>query len=131
MSIITNRAQRRQLARDNAKMPTALQPVPRELWPTSAIKHLAALRSRDFLVQVFPAEAPAVVRLSICRTSLTGDRWTDGITWDELQRLKAESGYPNETAVEVFPPERDIVNVANMRHLWVLAAPLPFAWSKQ
>jgi hypothetical protein len=31
-------------------------------------------------------------------------------------------------AVEVYPPAGDVVNVANMRHLWVLRDRLPFAW---
>ena len=33
-------------------------------------------------------------------------------------------------AVEVFPADDQVVNVANMRHLWVLPEPLPFAWEK-
>jgi hypothetical protein len=29
----------------------------------------------------------------------------------------------------VFPPDTDVVNVANMRHLWILApGTLAFAW---
>lgn len=33
-------------------------------------------------------------------------------------------------AVEIYPAERDIVNVANMRHLWVLPERLPFGWRR-
>jgi hypothetical protein len=128
MSITTSRAQRRQLARDNAKLPAALQEVPRYQWPNPDAPQLRVLRSRDFLVQEFGAPEPAIVRLSVNRTALSGDRWTDGISWEELQRLKAECGYASRDAVEVFPAERDVVNVANMRHLWVLRQPLEFAW---
>jgi hypothetical protein len=71
-----------------------------------------------------------VVRLSVCRTSLAGDRWQDGITWDELQRLKRECGYGDADAIEVFPADTDVVNVANMRHLWVMADPIACAWRK-
>ena len=130
MGISATRAQRRQLERDNAKMPDALREVPRERWPNQAAPQLRILRSRDFLVQEFPADAPAVVRLSVCRTSLAGDRWQDGITWDELQRLKRECGYGDADAIEVFPADVDVVNVANMRHLWVMADPVAFAWRK-
>lgn len=128
--IITSREQRRQLARDNQKLPAALMPIPREQWPGTPTDdvRLRAWRSRDFLVQEFAAKAPADVRLSINRTTLVGDRWSDNITWDELQRIKTECGYAERDAVEVFPPDRNVVNVANMRHLWVLREPLAFAW---
>jgi hypothetical protein len=59
---------------------------------------------------------------------LIGDRWADGITWDTLQLLKRECGHGERWAVEVYPPDTDIVNVANMRHLWLLRAPPPFGF---
>ena len=130
MSIATTRAQRRQLARDNAIQPNTLQEIPRLQWPNPHAPLLRVLRSRDFLVQEFAATAPAAVRLSICRTALDGDRWQDGIAWEDLQRLKRECGYANRDAVEVFPSDADVVNVANMRHIWVLAEPVSFAWRK-
>lgn len=122
------RAQRRQLARDNAKQPNRLQDVPREQWPAPNAPQLRVLRSRDFLVQEFAEKAPAVVRLSISRTVVAGDRWLDGISWDDLQRLKRECGYGDRDAVEVFPADVDVVNVANMRHLWVMEDAVPYAW---
>lgn len=130
MTISATRAQRRQLERDNANQPNTLQEIPRWQWPNPNAPQLRVLRSRDFLVQEFAADAPAVVRLSVCRTTIVGNRWQDGITWDELQRLKHECGYANRDAVEVFPADIDMVNVANMRHLWVMAESVPFAWRK-
>ena len=132
MTIITTRAQRRQMSRDNAKQPNALTEVPRPLWPDPGAPQLRVLRSREFLVQEFREESdPILVRLSINRTSMHGDRWSDGISWEELQRIKAECGYAEMDAVEVYPTWRDEVNVANMRHLWVLRDPLPFAWRRR
>lgn len=128
MSIATTREQRRQLARDNAKLPRVLAPISRDQWPDPYAPQRRVLRSRDFLVQEFDAPAPAFVRLSVNRTSLAGDRWQDGISWDELQRIKAECGYQHCDAVEVYPAVGDEVNVANMRHLWVLREKLAFAW---
>lgn len=130
MNIATTRAQRRKLASDNTNQPNTLQEIPRWRWPNPDAPQLRVLRSRDFLVQEFSAPAPAVVRLSISRTSLDGDRWQDGIAWEELQRLKHECGYAGRDAVEIFPADVDVVNVANMRHLWVLAEPVSFAWRK-
>ena len=129
----TTRAQRRQLERDNAKRPDRLQEIPRAQWPANAPPTIMRVfRSRDYLVQEYREPNPLVIsRLSICRTSISGNRWKDGITWDELQRIKNECGYGNTDAIEIYPADNDVVNVANMRHLWVLDAPIPFAWRKQ
>lgn len=90
-------------------------------------------RSREFLVQVFDeTQHGAVSRLTINRTELD-DRgeWRAGISWDELQRIKHCCGYGHCDAVEVFPKEIDVVNVSNMRHLWVVPDDcLKFAWRK-
>lgn len=45
----------------------------------------------------------------------------DGVSWDALQWVKGAVGYADCEAVELYPPDDRIVNVANMRHLWVLA----------
>lgn len=89
-------------------------------------------RSREFLVQVYYPEDGAI-RLSLCRTQLNaeGSRWEDNISWDDIQRLKNECGYSDKDAVEIYPRDRDIVNVANMRHIWVLVESthnLDFIW---
>jgi len=129
-TISTTRWQRRQLKRDNAQQPEVLREVPRERWPNQSGDQLRVLRSCDFLVQEFAAQAPAIVRLTVCRTSLAGDSWQDGIAWEDLQRLKRECGYGDRDAVEIFPSDADVVNVANMRHLWVMADPVACAWRK-
>ena len=128
--MITTRAQRRQLERDNAKQPDRLQLIPRDQWPANAPPSIIRVfRSRDFLVQEYePLSAYVIARLSVCRTSISGSRWKDGITWDELQRIKNECGYGNTDAIEIYPSDDDVVNVANMRHLWVLNSRIPFAW---
>lgn len=86
-------------------------------------------RSKTFLVQVFK-EKNNVFRMSVNRTEYDPElkRWKDGITWDELMDLKRQAGMGYLEAVEVYPPDRDIVDVANMRHLWFLPDKLDFAW---
>ena len=130
----TTREQRRQLARDNAKLPATLTPVPSDQWPDLSYmtkKPCAVRRSRFFLVQSFD-EGNGVNRLSVARAEIdtTTGRWKDGITWDELQDIKRQVGLGEYMAVEIFPADRDVINVANMRHLWVMRDPLPFAWKK-
>jgi len=125
------RAERRALQAENKKWPAQLRQVPREEWPPSVLplgrRHVEVWRSRDFLVQVFSAHR-GIERLSVCRTAHTGKSFVDGIAWEDLQRLKSECGRGDKDAVEIFPPDKDVVNVANMRHLWVLPHQLPFGW---
>lgn len=135
MSIVVTREQRRQLARDNAKLPPVLRPLPKEQWPAypsgaSKIPY-AVWRSRFFLVQCYQ-ETDGVSRLSVARSEVDTDtgRWKDGITWDELQDIKRQCGLGEYMAVEIFPADHNVINVANMRHLWVLREPLAFGWKK-
>lgn len=82
-----------------------------------------------FLVQVY-REEKGVTRLSVTKIGeSTLDRdFPDGISWDELNKIKIEVGFGNFDAVEVYPKQKDVVNVANMRHLWILDKSLSFAW---
>ena len=48
-------------------------------------------------------------------------------SWPEMQRIKDEIAGPNATAVEVYPPQNEIVDDADMYHLWVMAGPLDFS----
>lgn len=131
MSFQVSRAERRALDKRNRALPEALQEVPRAEWPMRMPPGLTrVMRSRDFLLQ--QVELPGdPLRLSINRTSLGGDgRWKDGITWDEIQRLKREAGFGDRFAVEVFPADIDVVNVANVRHIWVLDEAPAFSWRR-
>ena len=55
-------------------------------------------------------------------TSLSQDR----PTWHEMQRIKDELAGRELTGVEVYPPHEEIVDEADMYHLWVLPHPYPF-----
>lgn len=135
-----NRAERRQtqayIAKESAKFPAHLALWEPKDWPehmttTPRPNFIEVWRSREFLVQVFSSDDPSVVvRLSVNRSALSGNEWQDNIPWEVLQRLKAECGYALHDALEVFPAMRDVVNVANMRHLWVMRNPVSFAWRK-
>ncbi len=49
--------------------------------------------------------------------------------WRDKQRIKTELFGPERTAVEVMPPAAELVDEADMYHVWVLplSAPLPFS----
>lgn len=127
-----SKQQVRQLRRDNDAWPKTLTSIPREKWPPchgiSGVIRQEAFRSREFLVQVF--EEKGHLRLSVNRTDwdLNTQRWRQDISWDDLQRLKAEAGFPDAWAVEVFPADGHVINVANMRHIWLLNEVPTFAW---
>jgi hypothetical protein len=113
-----------------------LQRIPESEYPPFWKLHkdkapIEAWSSRGFLLMVFIERGG--IRLSIMRTLYdenTG-RFSDGISWDDLERLKYECGRGEEWAVEIFPPRSEIVNVQNMRHLFVLPEPPPYGWHKK
>lgn len=49
-------------------------------------------------------------------------------TWWEMQRIKDELAGHSATAVEIYPPSNEVVDGANMYHLWVVATPMPSLW---
>lgn len=114
-----------------------LRQVPPEKWPTqpgvtpSGKQEIAEVwLSRSYLVQVF-IENTGHERLTICRTDLASSgRWQEHIPWHVLQRLKAECGRGDQWAVECFPPDDQVVDVANMRHLFLLPEPPAYGWKK-
>jgi hypothetical protein len=123
---------RKHLREENLKWPATLRLVPQHQWigtqRPGEMPRMAVWRSRTFLVQGYQ-ERDGIIRISVSRNELTrtGD-WKAGITWDDLQRIKHEAGYGDRDAVEIYPCDEDIVDVANMRHLWILPDPCPFKW---
>lgn len=70
-------------------------------------------------------------RLSVNRTTMSDTRpenFEDGISWDELMAVKSQCGFHEVWMVEVYPPDCEVVDVANMRHLWLMFEPPAFAW---
>jgi hypothetical protein len=131
-TIATSRVQRQLLKKQNRQWPVDLREVPRAEWPPGM--HYPYLirvwRSRGFVVQLYE-EPGEPLRLSINRSELgPAGRWKDGITWDEIQNLKGEAGFGSWWAVEVYPADGHVVNVANVRHIWLLDAPPAFAWRR-
>lgn len=133
--IKTNKAMRKALAAENAKWPAHLVEMPRDTWPCNLANLCRVLRSRDYLVQIYRVHEAgrqlAVYRMSVNSTSVdaAANRWTNSrLDWDTLQRLKREAGYGDMWAVEVFPPDQEVINVSNMRHLWLLAEKPAYAW---
>jgi hypothetical protein len=129
--INATRDQRRALARENEKYSENLVLMPYSFTDSCPVGLVNVYRSREFLVQEYQVIHDAVeCRLSINRTSLDGKRWAAEISWDDLQSIKNQCGYSCFDAVEIYPQHWNVVNVANMRHLWILKTEIPFKWSK-
>lgn len=128
------REQRQRLKTENKRWPKTLKSIPSNEWPdinqNFLVQRIGVWRSRDFLVQVFIEGA--FIRLSANRTEmLANGRWSDQITWDEMQEIKKQCGFADSLAIEVYPKESDVVNVASMRHLWIPTGTFPkVGWSK-
>jgi hypothetical protein len=116
------------------KLPDKLTLLPAEDMPHTDPSPVLVFQSNKYLVQVFQEDSfeyPHLKRLSICRVKLGKvGRWQDGLTWDELQEIKRQCGYGDWYGVEVYPRDCDVVNVANLRHLWVMPEPLHIGWFK-
>ena len=115
---------REKIDQQNKQRPKRLTEIKREDWPSDRDStRIKVYHSQHYLVQIF--KEPVGLRLSINRTKLLpSGRWDDGLTWDELQRIKFELGYGDCQAIEFYPASLDVVNSANMRHLWILKEPL-------
>lgn len=121
--------------------PDRLTAVPASAWPPNRYgggdnTRVAVFLSKSYLVQVFSeknmvvgGEARMVMRMTVNRTEIQKNgRWKEDITWEELQLIKSQVGFGDKQAVEIYPAEIDVVNVANMRHLWIFDAALPLGW---
>ena len=87
-------------------------------------------RSRDDQAMLYIDKDSGMKRLAITRVQVdkyTGE-YREGIGWDALQRIKNETMGEDAWAVEVYPPEEYVQNVANMRHLWILDEEPRFGW---
>lgn len=92
-----------------------------------------AWRSRNFMVQLYDLPGEGALRLSIQRSLAAWpirerNRDRRPISWEELMTIKAAVGFGDRWAVEIFPPDADAVNVADMRHLWLLEGAPAFGW---
>ena len=92
----------------------------------------ACFRNRSFFVMLFmdDCDGTPYLRMSVNRTELDKDGgWMGGMTWDELMAVKRGIGFGDLWMTEVYPPDEEEVNVANMRHLFLVKQP-PYAWSE-
>jgi hypothetical protein len=124
------RQKQKYLREENKRFGTRLVDIPQAQWEWKSFKPKEVWRSKDFLVQIFSMQDGAA-RMTVSRTMIGEDgQWLDGIKWEDLMRLKDECGYGRDWAVEIFPPTANVVDVANMRHLWLIPEAPAYAWNR-
>ncbi len=130
----TTKISRRAFAIEQAKQPDKLTQIPKDRWPrpdaenTNVAIPIEVWRSKRFLVVLY-IEPDDHTRMTINYAALgKAGGWQDGITWEEIQQAKRDIGRGEQWAVEVFPADSQLVNVANMRHIWLLDNPPEYGW---
>lgn len=128
-----NSRQKRQYMAEYEKQresfPSTMEPliIPADMLEEGRV--LGAWRSREFMATAWVEKNPALAcRLSINRTRIdpiTG-KFLDMILWDDMFNVKNQCGFADMDAIEVYPAESKLVNVANMRHLFVMRQKLQF-----
>jgi hypothetical protein len=124
------------MRKQRAAWPEHLVPVPESEWPPwrpeTTEYPKAVWRSRHYLVLLYAEptlDGVEVRRPTVNRVTIGNDgHWDQDIPWEDLQRCKRETGHGDWYAVEIYPRDRDLVHIANMRHLWLLAEPLGIGW---
>lgn len=102
-------------------------PVPRTYKGDSELEHMGArgyLRGVTetwsngwYAVMARPVETTWGTVTHVMVTNLPGTTVRD---WPDLMRIKNELFGDHRTAVEVFPPRNEVVDQADMTHLWIL-----------
>lgn len=99
--------------------------------------HKEIKRIRKFIAEVnqrFGEKFVEIPREEIGRcqygTTIKDDgSFDDGISWDRIQQIKSAVGFGDYWGLEVFPTDKTLVNVSNIRHIWLFEERPPFAWS--
>jgi hypothetical protein len=116
--------------------PAELLAIPKFQWPKGDSYNSqcqGVWRSREYAVFAWMEPGKSCLRLTFQKTEIdrqTG-RWRDGLTWDTMMKLKDEAGYGDHWAVEVYPPREHVVDVVNLRHIWLLNEKPDYAWNNK
>ena len=72
----------------------------------------------EFIVEVHSKDNPVPFK---CRLVIKRYDKAPIRNWRELQNIKNQIAGVDATAIEIYPPESEVTDTANIYHLWVLA----------
>ena len=108
-----------------------LKLVPKTKWKFFPEKLERVWVSNELLVQLYK-ESDDLYRMTVSNKEYTLDKghpiWKDGISWEDLMAVKKEIGMDAWWGLEAYPPEEFMVNVANMRHIFLQRDKPLWAW---
>lgn len=70
---------------------------------------------KKYNIQVLESSCGRTIHMKVSRID-----GKSGISWDTLMQIKNEMLGPETLAVEVYPPQHEVVNEGNIRHLWTV-----------
>lgn len=79
--------------------------------------------SKDYLAILYQQRIDGKKRLTVNKTHKNGKRYRDGITWDELFRIKNECLGPDVWCIENYPSQDKLIDLENQRHLFIMDEP--------
>lgn len=129
MELYSRKMRRAQAAFVRQRYTDELREIPFSECPANTDPNrIKVFASRKYLVQIFKEDYG--FRLSINRTTISSSGWKENLTWDELQDIKNAVGFSDAWAVEYYPPKDKVVNVANIRHLWIYPETPKSGWNR-
>lgn len=111
-----------------------MRELPPEQWPVLSFIESEPLKvwvSNDFMAVLYRFRVNGLLRLCVNRTKKNGKDWRDGITWDDLQRIKNECLGEDVWCIENYPSQDKLVNLSNQRHLFILDEPPEYRFPEE
>lgn len=91
----------------------------KEIWLSYFGEHSIGIwKSEKYFAAAF--QDKNCIRLDIKRNDES-----DGMTWDELQKIKDNCGFADKDAIEFYPANDAVINTGNWRHLYIFNEQLP------
>lgn len=103
-----------------------MQKLDKDKWPfifSLESEVLDVWMSKDYIAILYRQLIDNQKRLTVNSLRKNGKDYKDGITWDELQRIKNECLGKEVWCIENYPAESKLINLSNQRHLFLLDEP--------
>lgn len=123
------KAIKKAIAENNKRYTETFVELPREEFENYSFPPERTWRNKNYLASLYKDYANGNLRLSVQRATIKDDgSYEDGISWDKIQEIKRLVGFGDWWGLEVFPADDQLVNVSNIRHVWLFKERPPFAW---
>ena len=120
------------IAENNRKYTDKFVEIPREELDDKSFPPKRACRNNRYMAYLYEDYTNGYLRLCVQRTTINDDgTYEDGISWDKIQEIKRLVGFGDWWGLEVFPADDHLINVSNIRHIWLFKERPSFAWNNK